>query len=72
MSKSHGTQSVLSRSSASETSGAAGSCVGKMGSSPGFGLLKDWCKFEVDMCGMEGPDQHDSVQCGSCSFKAVV
>lgn len=48
-----------------------GSCVGKIVSSQGFGL-KDWEKSEVDMSGMEGPDQHDSVQWGSCSFKAVV
>lgn len=71
ISESHGIHSVLSRSSAREKSSAVGSCVGKMGSSPGFELM-GWGKSEVDMSGMEGADQHDSVQWGSCSFKVVV
>lgn len=45
--------------------------VGNMGSFPGF-VLKGWGKSEVDTSDMEGPEQYDSVQWASCSFKAVV
>lgn len=61
MSESHDVQSVLSRNSAREKSIVVGSGLGKMDSSTGF-VLYDWRKVEVDVSGMEGPSQLDSVQ----------